>query len=244
MAFLKISEKNQYHRNAIYCVPAIVLSLLFFVSCVPTPSENANVSPRVIDLHSFYIPQNSHQSNLWRVIHIFPQRDTIYFFEFKDTSSSISSEGYFPIWQVKNPDTLGRNSIIFDAYISDSLVEIYSGNSKDPLIGRQVRLRDTLHVGASWIAADNYPTANGVHVQINAKVEDYYSETGNKFNDVFLVSYTSSVIGTQDPVETQYQNGSRVNRYYARNIGAFLEICKDFRDSVLWRTELIETRSR
>lgn len=244
MAFLKFRGKNKYIRGAIYCVLSIFLRLLCFVSCVPTPTENVNVAPRVTDLHSFYIPQNIHQTNLWRAINLFPHQDTIYFFEYKDPSSSISSEGYSPIWQVKNPDTLSRNSILFDAYISDSLVEVYAGNSKDPMTGRQIRLRDTLRVGATWVAADNYLTANGARVQINAKVEDYYSETDNKFKDVFLVSYTSKVKGLQNPVELQYQNGSRVNRYYARDIGAFLEICKDFRDSVFCKSELIETRIR
>jgi hypothetical protein len=59
-----------------------------------------------------------------------------------------------------------------------------------------------------------------------------------------MVSYTALVKGVQIPLEPQYQNGSHLDIYFARNIGDMLEICKDSRDSTIFTNELIETRIR
>src|SRR5438105_4294651 len=232
-------------RGALLCV-SVFFVLVAHNGCVPSPVENT--PPAVTDLRTFAIPQNSNFKNLWRTIHNFPRKDTIYFWEYIDLLPSKSFEGYSPIWQVKNSDTLSKDSIVFETYISDSVVEVYGGKSTDSLTPRQIRLHDTLRVGATWIAAPDYVTANGTHVQIKADVIDFYSQSSAPnnmlYNDVFLVSFTSTVKSSGIPEETQYQNGSRVYRYFARNIGVILERARNASDSLLWTKELLETRSR
>ncbi len=139
------------------------------------------------------------------------------------------------------------DSVIYQSYISDSLIVLYLGNSNDPVTPRQILLHDTLQVGANWSAADDFLTSNGAHVSIRAVVEDYYPETssaGVTYQNVFLVSYTSTVKGSQTPIEAEYQNHAHVSRYLAEGIGDILERCLDSKDSLVWTNELTETRIR
>ena len=134
-----------------------------------------------------------------------------------------------------------------EAYISDSLIVSYFDKSNDPLTPRLILLHDTLQVGASWSAADNFLTSNGSAVSIRAVVEDYYPETssaGKTYQEVFLVTYSSTVKGSQTPIEPEYRNKSRLSRYYARGVGDILERCLDGKDSLIWTNELLETRNR
>jgi hypothetical protein len=78
-------------------------------------------------------------------------------------------------------------------------------------------------------------------------VEDYYPETssaGTTYQEVFLVSYTSTVKGPQNPAEPQYQNQAHMSRYYAKGAGDILERCLNSKDSLVWTNELTETRNR
>ena len=134
-----------------------------------------------------------------------------------------------------------------EIYLSDTLIVSYFGRSDDTATPRLILLLDTLQVGASWMAASNFVTSNGTHVSIRAVVENYYSETiaaGEGYQDVFFVSYTVKVIGSQIPAEPWLQNGTHISRYYARGIGEILERCLDTNDSLLWTNELKETRIR
>ena len=225
-----------------------LLTLIFsFTSCVPSPTENVNVSPIFVDLHSFYTPQKITQTLLWHFTPHAPLNDSAYFLEYFGISFRKTPEGILPLSLFGISDTLRKDSIIHEAYISDSLIMMYYGNASDPITPRIVLLQDTLKVGANWIAADSFLTKNSAKVGIKALVENYYSETqaGNStYKDVYIVSYTSSLKGTQTPIEPQYQNGARVDIYYARDIGDILEICKDSRDSIVFKNELIETRNR
>jgi hypothetical protein len=223
----------------------IVVFLLSLTGCVPSPSENTNVPPKATDLHSFITPQDTNKIYLWRFIS--PIKDSAYFLEYLGKVDTSSADGFSPVSRFLFSDTLRKHSSVQEAYISDSIVIYYFGKSRDPLTPKQIMLRDTLKVGASWVAADNFLTSNGARISIRAIVEDYYSETpvaGNMQKDVYRVSYTSSVKGTQNPIEAQYQNGAHLNIYFARNIGAILELCKDSKDSLVWTNELLETRTR
>ncbi len=218
-----------------------------FSSCVPSPTENVNVSPIFVELHSFYTPQKITQTFLWHFTPHAPMKDSAYFLEYFGINFRKTPEGILPLSLFGISDTLRKDSIINEGYISDSLIMMYYGNASDPLTPRIVLLLDTLKVGANWIAADNFLTKNGAKVGIKAVVENYYSETQagkSTYKDVYLVSYTSSLEGTQIPFEPQYQNGARLDIYYARDIGDILEICKDSRDSVVFKNELVETRLR
>ncbi len=237
------STKN--NKSALFY---FVVILIYVSGCVPTPNESANTPPEATDLRSFFIPQKINQSYLWHFIPALPGGDSSYFFEYIDVSSLKTSEGYSPVWQIGTSDTLRMDSIIYDAYISDSLVKFYFGNSNLSSTPRQILLQKTLRVGSIWIVADNFMTSNGANVSIKAEVIDYYAQTqlGSKlYKDVFLVTYTSTVkAGSQNPVEPEYQNGAHLDRYYARDIGEILEICKNTSDSTVWTKELVETRIR
>ena len=226
------------------CFLVLIFSL---ASCVPSPTENANEPPKFTDLHSFYTPQKITQTFLWRFTPHAPLKDSAFFLEYFGMNFQKTPEGILPLSLFGISDTLRKDSVIHESYISDSLITMYYGNPTDPLTPKIILLRDTLKVGATWIAADNLITKNGAKVSIKALVENYYSESSfgnNTFKDMYAVSYTASLKGTQIPLEPQYQNGARLDIYYARDIGDILEICKDSRDSTVFKNELIETRIR
>jgi hypothetical protein len=226
----------------------VALLLFFFIpGCVPSPSENVNVPPVVTDLHSFFTPQKTTQTYLWHYNLKASITDSAYFLEYFGMNFQKTSEGILPISLFGISDTLRKDSTFNQVYISDSLILFYYGNATDPLTQKQILLRDTLRVGATWIASDSFRTKNGSIVSIKALVENYYAETtagGNTYSDVYSVSYTSSVKGSQTPVEAQYQNGAHLDIYFARDIGDILEICKDSRDSTIFTNQLVETRAR
>ncbi|MFI5264051.1 MAG: hypothetical protein ACHQM6_06015 [Candidatus Kapaibacterium sp.] len=234
-------------------LPLIFYSAFFFAAsiflsgCVPTPSDNTNVPPKITDLHFFFLPEQPGTRYLWHYTRLAPQKDSAYFLEYIGQENMKTSEGFMPVSLLEFSDTLRKDSLISEAYISDSLIVMYFGKSSDSLTPREIMLRDTLEVGAGWNAADNFRTSDGAHVSIRALVEDYYPETnsaGKSYQDVFLVSYTVTVKGTEIPLESQYQNGVHLSRYYARGIGDILERCSDSKDSLLWTNELMETRIR
>jgi hypothetical protein len=234
-------------KDALMRVFAVLIVIIFISGCVPSPDENSSAPPKITELHSFYMPQKTSQYYLWHFIPHSAEKDSLYYVDYFGYSQGNTSEGYNPVSRYGYLDTLRLDSTINEAYISDSLIKIYYGRSADALTPRLIVLRDTLRIGAKWIAADDFVTSNGSHIQIKAEVSDYYSETissGKLYKDIFLVTYISTVKGSVVPIESQYQNGSHINRYFARDIGEILEICKDSQDSLIWTNELIETRQR
>jgi hypothetical protein len=230
--------------------PAWRVSIIFFVltyiaGCVPTPPENGSTPPKVTNLRSYFISQETSKEYLW---HFFTNsKDSTYLLTFNGIDQISSSDGFFPISQFTFSDTLKKDSLLNEAYISDSLIEWYFGKSSSPVTSKLIFLRDTLQVGAVWTSADNFITSNGTPISIKAEVLDYYLQTpsgGKIYNNVFLVSYTSTVKGTQIPLEPQYKNGARIDIYFASGIGEILEIAKDTANETLWTNELVETRNR
>jgi hypothetical protein len=237
------------HRSDIWKGVSFLPLFFFLSSCVPSPLENANVPPEFTDLHSFFTPQKTTPTYFWHHIQYFPHSltDSIYINAYSGTSTSPSVDGYFPISLFKFSDTLAKDSVIHSAYISDSLVMMYYGNASDPRTQKQTLLRDTLKVGANWIAADNFITENGAIVKIKALVENYYSQVvlfGVTYTDMYAISYTASLNGAQIPTEAQYQEGAHLDIYYAKNSGDIMEICENSKDSIIFQNELIETRIR
>jgi hypothetical protein len=169
------------------------------------------------------------------------------FIKYRTDFSGQTAEGYSPISKLIFFDTTWNDTTTREAYISEKLIVLYFGDARDANTPHQILMRDTLKVGASWIAADNFKTRNGSFVTIDALVESYYAETssGNTtFNDVYRISYSATTKGSQYPLEPEYQNGSKYSVYYARGVGDFLEICRNSQDSVVFTNELVETRTR
>jgi len=239
-----IWKKKWNGRDATFRVSTIFF-FLYLAGCVPTPSENASIPPKVTDLHSFFIPQQANKTYLWHFF--FSTKDSAYFITYAGWDYTKTQRGVLPISHLGITDTLRKDSLTDEAFISDSIVIMYYGKAADSLTQTLILLHDTLQIGASWSAADNFITVNGTPISIKAKVMEYYTQTpsaNTTYNDVFLISYTTTVKGSQIPLEPQYQNGSHIDKYFARNIGEILEIAKDTSGSTLWTNELVETRNR
>jgi hypothetical protein len=233
-------------RGVLLYVAVFFLFGVILSGCVPSPEENTPII--ITNLSSYFIPQSSNRQYLWQ--HIEGSKDSLYF-QYMQKTSLKTWEGYSPVWKIITSDTLYRDSTVIGAYISDSLIKLFFGKdlgrADDSTTPRQIYLLDTLHVGAKWTVAENFATLNGVSVQIIAQVIDYYGQAsaGNSIvSDVFVISYTSVVKGSGEPIESEFQNGSHVDRYFGKDIGVFREICKDFRNSIIWTKQLLETRAR
>jgi len=246
MAFLRLKKIVKIIGGKYSFLSPLFFCLIYTIGCVPSPSENINTSPVATDLHSYIKPQLTTRTDIWHFIprSITGLKDSIYTIDYVGQINSKTSEGFSPVSHFMYLDSLQGDSVIRDAYISDSLVVWYYGKSSDVSTPSQILLKDTLHVGANWIASENFRTSNGVFVRIKALVEDYYPVSGNNYNDVYWVSYTSTVKGSQNPLEPEYQNGAHLSRYFAKGVGEYLERCLDSRDSLIWTSELTETRIR
>lgn len=157
-------------------------------------------------------------------------------------SGKVSASGLSPIWAMSRVGTKLYDSVANEVFISDSVVQIFDGNSASVSVSSQRLLSDTLRVGATWTGSPRFITRSGAEVSIAAKVEDYYSSFDNTYSDVFLVSYSPSVIGSRVPAEGEYQSGSKINRYFAKGVGMILEIVKDATGKIIFKKELTETR--
>ncbi len=244
MAFLILHKLFKRNGDLRFRLSPLFFVLCFVIGCVPSPSENANTPPIATDLHNYIKTQQLNRSDLWHFLSGKPLKDSSYFIDYARQNALKTFDGYSPTSIYKFSDTLRTDSITQEAYISDSLVAWYFGKSSDGSTPKLILLKDTLRVGANWIASENFLTSNGAVVQIKALVEDYYPVSGNNYKDVYWVSFTSTVKGSQNPIEPQYQNGAHLSRYFAKGIGEYLERCLDSKDSLIWSSELVETRIR
>jgi hypothetical protein len=238
--------RSQKSRVKIGILTLDFLFLAFLAAgCVPSPDENASIPPKVTDLHNYFIPQTAGKSYLWHLTS--STKDSLFFINYSGWDYTKTPQGLLPISHLGISDTVKKNLILNEAYISDSLIRVYYGAAADSATQSFLLFHDTLRIGAKWVCADNFITANGAPIGINAEVTDYFptqKSVGVIYNDVFVVSYTSVMKGTVVPLEPQYQNNSHIDKYFARNIGEILEFAKDVKGNTLWTSELLETRNR
>ena len=227
---------------AVCCILALLT-----LQCVPSPSENANVPPRFVNLRAFYMRDTSIVSYHWHHTIRATGTDSVYLVEYIGKSDSTSFDGLAPISLFRYSDTIRKNYRLEKFYLSDSQVIHYFSDPLNSMDPRQILLHDTLRVGGAWHATDAFRTRNGAKVSIKSLVEDYYAElysAGKLYDDVFRISYISTVTGPLNPEEIEYQDKSRLVIYFARGVGEIIKQCKDLNDSLIWSDELLETRIR
>src|SRR5450631_4346993 len=61
---------------------ALVIGFIPTPGCVPTPSGNTDIQPKITDLHSFFTPVQTGKIYLWHHIPLPPQKDSAYFLDY------------------------------------------------------------------------------------------------------------------------------------------------------------------
>jgi hypothetical protein len=168
-------------------------------------------------------------------------KDSIYTLTYvgRDIIPSIDALSPVSLLQINTGDSGNMRTFQNKYYVSDSLVVSYGLNALTDS-ERVVLLKDTLSVGKSWLAAEQYRSADGMPIQLAAVVDAYYAmiHIGNKdYSDVYRITYYPTPVDTT--IDEAFKKDARHVYYYARGVGKVLEMVYASDSSLVWKNELV-----
>lgn len=159
-----------------------------------------------------------------------------------------SVEGYAPIHFFDVRSTVKNSHVRLPVYVSDSTVVEY-GVDYGNIHERFIPLKDSLHVGGSWVAAQAFRATPQYEISFLAKVSGHFDELlvsdSLLFRDVWQVVYHvtgSPYIGSE--VLQEFRPGATRVIYFARDVGKVLEVAYSPEGNRQWSNELVRISRR